>query len=67
MPAPTRFDRETGKMINSGEGAVKGAKVTTQSSVAVTIEGCAYFSGNGFNGNLLAVKFSFSIFEVVHF
>ena len=54
-------------MINSGEGAVKGAKVTTQSSVAVTIEGCAYFSGNGFNGNLFAVKFSFSIFEVVHF
>ena len=54
-------------MINFGEGAVKGAKVTTQSGVAVTIEGCAYFSGNGFNGNLFAVEPSFSIFEVMHF
>ena len=54
-------------MINFGEGAVKGAKVTTQSGVTVTIEGGAYFSGNGFNGNLFAVEPSFSIFEVMHF
>jgi len=54
-------------MINFGEGAVKGVKVTTESGVAVTIERCAYFSGNDFNGNLLAVKSSFSILEVMHF
>jgi hypothetical protein len=54
-------------VINFVEGAVKGAKVTTEGSVAVAVERCAYFSGNGFNGNLFAIKVSISIFEVMHF
>ena len=53
-------------MINFAEGAVKGVKVTTEGGVAVAVERCAYFSGNGFNGNLFAIKVSVSIFEVVH-
>ena len=53
-------------MINFGEGAVKGAKVSTESGVAVTIEGCTHFGGDGFYGNLFAIKFSLSVFKVVH-
>ena len=53
-------------MIDLGEGIVKGMKVTTQRSVTVTVEGCAYFLGEGFDGNLFAIEFSVSIFKVVH-
>jgi hypothetical protein len=54
-------------MINFGEGAVKGAKVSTECGVAVAIEGCAHFAGDGFNGNVFAIKFSLSVFKMVHY
>ena len=53
-------------MVNFGESAIKGVKVSTESGVAVTIEGCTHFGGDGFYGNLLAVKFSLSVFKMVH-
>jgi hypothetical protein len=54
-------------MIYLGEGIIKCLKVAPEGRVAVTVKGCTRRLSNGFNGNFLAVEFSLSIMEVMHF
>ena len=60
------LDRKTSQMIYIGEGAVKCVEVAAKSGVAIAVKGRTCLPGDGFDGNLFAVKLSVSIMKMVH-